>query len=63
MFDEYKILEYLLNKAYKRVRISYRKIYEQFGVGADDNNDEPPGNQVIRRNRIPCYTRHPNNFR
>ena len=42
MFDEYKILEYLLNKAYKRVRISYRKIYEQFGVGADDNNDEIP---------------------
>lgn len=42
MFDEYKILEYLLNKAFKRVRISYRKIYEQFGVGADDNNDEIP---------------------
>lgn len=42
MFDEYEILEYILNKAYKRVRVSYKKIYEHFGVGSDDNNDEIP---------------------
>lgn len=40
MFDEYDILEYLLNKAFSRVRIPYGTIYEYFGVGLDDNDDE-----------------------
>ncbi|AGR77460.1 hypothetical protein A7H1H_1160 [Aliarcobacter butzleri 7h1h] len=40
MFDEYKILEYLLDKAYRQCRIPYDKIYRYFDVSLDDNYDD-----------------------
>ena len=42
MFDEYEILEYLLKKAYSRNRIPYGKIYNEFEVGLDEDDEDIP---------------------
>lgn len=34
MFDTYDLLEYLLNKAYQRQKVSYGELYREFGVNA-----------------------------
>ncbi len=40
MFDKFKIMEYLLVKAFNRQRIYYKDFYEHFGGVDDDNMDE-----------------------